>query len=304
MSKGIIVANQIDKHGTAALDAISRAPLAPTTKAQYKKALVNYLKTGGKLTDAAELATYAERLPQSCRAFLKAAVRKFATSAMLGMKGQATPQNVEAVTAAVYRLEAVQDAIHVSKQKGSKAHQWLSAAEVRRLVGTAATLRDKVALGLLVGAGLRREEAVQLTFADVATMPKGGKIRTVLNVTGKGAKNRIVPISESLAADIATLGNELGAGRVLRNKTRDTTNSGATLSAVALFHIVASSGRAIGKELAPHDLRRTYAQLGYDAGVPLTQISILLGHSSVATTQRYLNLDVDLGATISDFVPY
>jgi integrase len=61
----------------------------------------------------------------------------------------------------------------------------------------------------------------------------------------------------------------------------------------------------IGKpELQPHDLRRTYAQLGYEAGVPVTQVSRLLGHASVATTQKYLNLDLDLETTISDFVPF
>jgi site-specific recombinase XerC len=56
-------------------------------------------------------------------------------------------------------------------------------------------------------------------------------------------------------------------------------------------------------ELAAHDLRRTYAQLGFDAGVPTTQMSKPLGHSSVETTQRYLNLDLDLEVTASDFVP-
>jgi integrase len=43
-------------------------------------------------------------------------------------------------------------------------------------------------------------------------------------------------------------------------------------------------------ELASHDLRRTYAQLGYEAGMSITQISKLLGHASVATTQRYLKM--------------
>ena len=57
-------------------------------------------------------------------------------------------------------------------------------------------------------------------------------------------------------------------------------------------------------ELAAHDLRRSYAQIGYDSGIPITQISILLGHSSVAVTQRYLNLDLDLECTASDFVPF
>lgn len=56
--------------------------------------------------------------------------------------------------------------------------------------------------------------------------------------------------------------------------------------------------------LVPHDLRRTYAQLGYEAGVSVTQISILLGHASIETTMRYLSLELDLQTTISDFVPY
>ena len=64
-------------------------------------------------------------------------------------------------------------------------------------------------------------------------------------------------------------------------------------------------GKAIGKpELAPHDLRRTYAQIAYEAGVPITRISRLLGHESIETTQRYLNLELDLETTASDFVPW
>jgi integrase len=55
--------------------------------------------------------------------------------------------------------------------------------------------------------------------------------------------------------------------------------------------------------LEPHDLRRTFAQLGYEAGVSITQISTLLGHATVETTQRYLNLELDLEMTASDFIP-
>jgi integrase len=72
-----------------------------------------------------------------------------------------------------------------------------------------------------------------------------------------------------------------------------------------LFNIVAQYGRKIGKPgLAPHDLRRTYAQLGYEAGISITQVSRLLGHANVATTQRYLNLELDVKMTVSDFIPY
>jgi integrase len=80
---------------------------------------------------------------------------------------------------------------------------------------------------------------------------------------------------------------------------------GESLTAVSLFRLVNKYGRKMGKPgLAPHDLRRTYAQLGYEAGVPITQISRLLGHASVETTQRYLNLELDVETTVSDFIPY
>ena len=85
---------------------------------------------------------------------------------------------------------------------------------------------------------------------------------------------------------------------------------GQSLSPVGIFNIVRKRARLIGFDgekrprLAAHDLRRSFAQLGYEAGVPITQISTLLGHSSVAVTQRYLNLDLDLETTVSDFIPF
>jgi len=77
-----------------------------------------------------------------------------------------------------------------------------------------------------------------------------------------------------------------------------------SLSTVAILGIAGEHKAMIGlPELAAHELRRTFAQIGYDSGIPITQISILLGHSSVEVTQRYLNLDLDLEVTASDFVP-
>jgi integrase len=79
---------------------------------------------------------------------------------------------------------------------------------------------------------------------------------------------------------------------------------GGGLSAIGLFGIVRKHGAMIGvKELDPHDLRSTHTQLGYDARVPITLISKLLGHSSIATTQSYLNLDLDIEVPVSDFIP-
>ena len=56
--------------------------------------------------------------------------------------------------------------------------------------------------------------------------------------------------------------------------------------------------------LAPHDLRRTYAFLSREGGAPLEQISQTLGHSSVTTTERYLNIKLELrqGKACGDYI--
>lgn len=288
---------------------IDRAALADSTKSQYKKAVRNYLATGNSLTDAEALSRYAQELPASSRAFLKSAVRLLTNGMASSLKGQATPSNVGAVQAALYRIEALQEAIPIKGTKGTKAHTWLNLAQVKALLDTCddgiVGQRDRLVLGLLVGAGLRREELVNLRFEDVKLQPVGDRLRTVLAVHGKGAKDRIVPISDGLAKGIDSWGKHVGHnGHIVRSLGRNL-EPGERISSVAIFNVVRKHGAMIGKpDLAPHDLRRTYAQLGYEAGVPLTQISKLLGHATVATTQRYLNLDLNLESTISDFMPF
>lgn len=163
--------------------------------------------------------------------------------------------------------------------------------------------RDRVA------AGLRRREARRADLPERQNAACEGQAADGDRSHGKGAKSRLVPISDRLAAvlgewsGIVSSNGDRAGGQVLRgfNQRGNVTDS---LSAVGLFKIVQSYGAEIDKpELAPHDLRRTYAQIGYDSGVPITQISKLLGHASVATTQCYLNLELDLETTVSDFVP-
>jgi len=225
------------------------------------------------------------------------------------VKAGATPDNVQAVQATLYRLEALREAVETKTSKGQITHIWLSAAEVKALLATCddslSGRRDRVALSLLLGAGLRRDEAVNLTFDDVKYQPVGDKMRAVLAVKyGKGDKSRTVPISDKLASLLDAWAVDCGGeGRVLRgfDQRGELTDS---LSPVGLFNIVRQHGALIGhKELAPHDARRSYAMLGYEGGVPITQIKELLGHKSIETTQLYLCLELDLEKTASDFVP-
>lgn len=292
------------------IEALIRAhpSLQPSTKEQYLSLLRRYQDTGRSLSKATDLAEYAATLPKSGQAYLKAIVRLWGQHIALQAKAGATPENIAAVQATVYRVEALNEAIQVEGGKGQKAHTWLTQAEVKRMMesckATPKGKRDRVVLGLLTGAGLRREEASNLTFTNIVLQPVAGKFRTVLNVHGKGAKDRIVPISDRLAALLDEWGAMVGNQGNVARKVNKGGAIGDSLSDVGIFHLVRAAGAAIGKpNLDPHDLRRTYAQLGYEAGIPITQVSKLLGHANVATTQRYLNLDLDLGTTISDFIP-
>jgi integrase len=61
----------------------------------------------------------------------------------------------------------------------------------------------------------------------------------------------------------------------------------------AIRKMVAEYASPLGIEVAPHDLRRTYAKLARKGGAPLDQIQITLGHESLNTNQKYLGTDLD-----------
>lgn len=295
--------------------AIERAPLADSTKVKYRRAIERYQDTGRDLFNAGDLAEYAQGLSQSGRAFLKSAIRLVVTQMKAEMDARADPlaPNVVELDARMGQADRVfntiLDTIKVKESEGTKVHTWLTQSEVKRLLDTCGDdlsgRRDHIALALCVAAGLRRAEAVALCFSDVKLQPVKDRLRTVLQIVGKGAKSRVVPVSDALANALdewAALAG-ISEGPILRSVGKGG-ELGDSLSGVGLFHIVRARGAEIGKaELAPHDLRRTFAQLGFEAGVAITQISTLLGHSNVATTQRYLNLALDLDTTVSDFIP-
>jgi integrase len=299
------------KRRTFDMKAIDRANLQPTTKYKYKRELEAMAAAGVNPLNFEALAIYADNLKSSRKTFLKSALRMISTDYERGAKGSATPETIAQVQTVVYRLEAMRSAINVKKHKGSKAHNWLSQAQVKEITSLCGNdligRRDWIILALLLGAGLRRDELAQLTFDAIKTQPmKGGKIRTVLEVTGKGNKTRVIPISKAIAARLLSWRDEVMiGGMIARSISKGSKNKiGASLSSIGIYKLVANYGAMIGKpELAPHDMRRTFAQLGYEAGIPLTQLQTLLGHESIATTQKYLDLNLDIETTVSDFIP-
>ncbi len=288
---------------------INLSDLADSSKDKYRRAITKFLDTGHGLGDREALRTYAANLSNTGKAHLKAVIKLWTKEIATMAKSQSTPETVGAVTATLHRLDALNETIKVKASRGTKPQTWLSLMETKQLFGACKTdlqgKRDKIILGLLTGAGLRREEAVNVKFSDLSDKPVKGQVRTVLHVIGKGRKDREIPLGFSLASVIRGWGKQFSkSDYVVQRLGNDRTPKGQ-ISGTAIYQIVKQYGAYIGKpDLQPHDLRRTFAQIGHDAGVPITQLSILLGHSNIATTQRYLNLALNLETTVSDFVPF
>lgn len=290
-------------------NAIERSPkLQPTTKKKYKREIQCMLDAGINPDNHRELQAYADGLKSSRKQFLKSALRLMTLGYEQDIKANATPDNIQNAQAAIMRLEAMRDAVEVEQPEGTKAHTWLSQKQVTEITSFCGDdlegKRDWIVLGLLLGAGLRREELASLTFDALKQQPmKSGKMRDVLEVRGKGAKDRIIPLKPILAQRLREWKSIVGDGLVARSLGMGK-SVGESMSAVSIFNLVVKYGKLIGIDgLAAHDCRRTFAQLAYDAGIPITQISVLLGHSNVKTTQTYLNLSLDLETTASDFIP-
>jgi integrase len=288
--------------------AIQRADLAPSTQVKYQRAIE--LMTAAQVNpfDLPALQNYADSLSPSGRGFLKAALKIMTDGELNRIKAQATPENIDAIHALVARLEAMDETIQVHKAEGVKTHTWLSREQVEDITSlpdrtTPRGMRDYIVLAVLLGAGLRRSELSELTFKDILQQPTKSGMRDVLSILGKGGKRRTVPISAKLAKHLREWKLVAGDGYVVRAINKAGTVNGS-LSEIGIHNIVRQYGAMIDlPELDAHDCRRTYARIGYDAGVPVEQISKLLGHADVKTTMLYLGIDIDIESTVSDFIP-
>jgi integrase/recombinase XerC len=140
---------------------------------------------------------------------------------------------------------------------------------------------------LLYGAGLRINEALSLNCADLPT--EGNPLR----VTGKGNKQRIVPLLPAVRAALAQylrLHPNPGRGQPLFLGAR-----GARLNAGVVQKTLRDFRRLNGlpEHATPHALRHSFATHLLAAGADLRSIQELLGHASLSTTQRYTDVDTD-----------
>jgi integrase/recombinase XerC len=145
--------------------------------------------------------------------------------------------------------------------------------------------RDRAVLLLLYGAGLRISEALGLKGSD---LPLG----ETLVVTGKGNKQRVVPILPVIREAMAEY-IRVCPWPVERNEPVFRGEKGGPLNQGMVQKVVAQARRALGlpDSATPHALRHSFATHLLGAGADLRSLQELLGHASLGSTQIYTKVD-------------
>ena len=163
----------------------------------------------------------------------------------------------------------------------------LSEADVEALLAAPDTatllgLRDRAMLETLYATGLRVSELVTLKMFEV------NLDANVLRVTGKGSKERLVPLGEEAAHWISMYLQQ----RKSEAAALFVTARGAGMTRQAFWHLIRRYGaRAIpGKKLSPHVLRHAFATHLINPGADLRVVPLLLGHADISTTQIYTHV--------------
>jgi integrase/recombinase XerC len=151
-----------------------------------------------------------------------------------------------------------------------------------------ARLRDRAILEVLYSAGLRVSELTGLDWRDIDE-----ELGLVMIRSGKGNKDRLVPIGAP-ALDALRAWRAVMPGPVSADRPVITNLRGSRLTPRAVQNIVARRliPACISTPITPHGLRHSFATHMLNAGADLRSIQEMLGHSSLATTQRYTHVSV------------
>lgn len=166
---------------------------------------------------------------------------------------------------------------------------------------TSRTIRNRTTLLLLFGLGCRVSELIALNLEDF------NETQSALTVTGKGQKQRLVPLSANLLQSLKTYIQNVRADLV-----KDSTHSiiindrGHRPSRVDIWRWLAAWSAKAGFEqpVSPHQFRHGCATALLESGADLRSIQMLLGHSSLQTTQIYTSVSTTKKSqTIEDHHP-
>jgi integrase/recombinase XerC len=278
----------------AALGKASRA--ADNTVSNYRRDLCDFrrfllergaaLDSGGEEVDPEAITTDHIRgyLSEAMKTLSRATVQRrlFAIKAFCrwreAMAGAASPASALRSPRTQRRLPAI-----------------LPEDDVRRLIeadsedGGPAALRDRAILETLYSSGLRVSELVGLNWRDV-----DDEVGMVLVRSGKGNKDRMVPIGEPALDALKAWRRAMPRAWELDGPVI-TNLRGGRLTTRAVENILAQRivAAGLGSSITPHGLRHCFATHMLNAGADLRSIQEMLGHTSLATTQRYTHVSVN-----------
>ena len=186
--------------------------------------------------------------------------------------------------------------------------KFLGVEEVERLmtqpdITTPRGLRDRALIEVLYATGLRVSELIHLRASDL-NLEAG-----YLSTTGKGSKQRIVPVGDQATHWLTKYIRE-GRPALMGKRTSPwlfvNAKKGGSLSRVGFWKILKGYGRKAGlsRTLSPHVLRHSFATHLLEHGADLRSIQMMLGHADLSTTQIYTHvLEARLRAVYDRFHP-
>jgi integrase/recombinase XerD len=193
-----------------------------------------------------------------------------------------------------YRKDNPLDLIE-SPKIGRKLPDTLSENEIDKLIGaidlsSAEGERNRAMLETLYGCGLRVSELIGLKISDLFFE------EDFIKVTGKGDKQRFVPISPVNKKYIDIYRNEIRVHLKIQEGFQDIlflNRRGKQLTRAMIFTIVKNLAVIIGlqKSISPHTFRHSFATHLLENGADLRSIQLMLGHESITTTEIYMHVD-------------
>jgi site-specific recombinase XerD len=222
------------------------------------------------------------------------AVRKLAVEA--ADNGLLAPE----LAAGIARIKGV-------RSQGVRVGNWLSLLQAQTLLNTPDPrtkkgLRDRAMFAVLLGCGLRRSEVTALTMRHVQQRDNRW---CIVDLVGKHGRVRTIPMPTWVknAIDAWTAAAGVMDGHLFRPVNRGDQVRGLRMSEKVVWQLLQPYALTAGLAgIAPHDLRRSCAKMCRAAGGELEQIQLLLGHSSVQTTVRYLGTKQDLSHAPNDAI--
>jgi len=182
-----------------------------------------------------------------------------------------------------------------SPKIGRKLPDTISTEEIDLLIAAvdlskAEGERNRAILETLYGCGLRVSELTDLKISDLFF--KEGFIK----VTGKGNKQRFVPISDYTQKFINIYKNEIRIRQKINKDDSDTlflNRRGNKLTRAMIFTIIRrlATKAGIQKKISPHTFRHSFATHLLENGADLRAIQQMLGHESITTTEVYMHVD-------------